>query len=193
MSASHQAYRHARLERLLDDPNLLRRCPTPTALNRCDDLNSIRRVGHRHGCMPHTCQVGDHVRSVRGLSHYIYVADLNATALNWCVERYRCKAVIGDLPLTKFDLVWLGSVFTHLPEHAAKALLQEMKGCVCTNGVLIFSSQGRYSAERLRDWDWSRTDQPWVHYGLERKLMNEVLLGYHDSGLQPPFPARPIC
>src|SRR3954447_11059613 len=69
MSASHQAYRHARLERLLDDLNLLRRCPAPTALNRCDDLNSIRRIGHRHGCMPHTCQVGDRVRSVRGLSH----------------------------------------------------------------------------------------------------------------------------
>src|SRR5262245_22862155 len=68
MSASHQAYRHARLERLLDHPNLLRRCPAPTALNRCDDLNSIRSVGHRHGCMPHTCQVGDRVRSVRGLS-----------------------------------------------------------------------------------------------------------------------------
>src|SRR5262245_27284795 len=29
MSASYQAYRHARLERLLDDPNLLRRCPAP--------------------------------------------------------------------------------------------------------------------------------------------------------------------
>ena len=49
--------------------NLLRRCPAPTALNRCDDLNSIRRIGHRHGCMPHTCQVGDRVRSVRGRSH----------------------------------------------------------------------------------------------------------------------------
>jgi hypothetical protein len=34
MSASHQAYRHARLKGLLDDPNLLRRCPAPTALNR---------------------------------------------------------------------------------------------------------------------------------------------------------------
>jgi hypothetical protein len=40
----------------LDDPNLLRRCPAPTALNRCDDLNSIRRIGHRHGCMPHTAK-----------------------------------------------------------------------------------------------------------------------------------------
>ena len=33
-------------------PNFLRRCPAPTALNRRDDLNSIRRIGHRHGCMP---------------------------------------------------------------------------------------------------------------------------------------------
>src|SRR5437899_10331562 len=41
MSASHQAYRHARLKGLLDDPNLLRRGPAPTALNRRDDLNAI--------------------------------------------------------------------------------------------------------------------------------------------------------
>src|SRR5262249_44946981 len=86
MLASHQAYRHARLERLLDHPNLLRRCPAPTALNRCDDLNSIRRIGHRHGCMPHTCQVGDRVRSVRGLSQHPitrrYPAPINSLSWN---------------------------------------------------------------------------------------------------------------
>ena len=49
MAASYQAYRHARLERLLDDPDFLRRCPAPTALNRRENLNSIRRIGHRHG------------------------------------------------------------------------------------------------------------------------------------------------
>src|SRR5262249_38326749 len=43
--------------------------PAPTTLNRRDDLNAIGKIGHRHGCMPHTCQVGDRVRSVRGLSH----------------------------------------------------------------------------------------------------------------------------
>src|SRR5262249_19719674 len=79
MSASHQAYRHARLERLLDHPNLLRRGPAPTALNRCDDLNSIRRIGHRHGCMPHTCQVGDRVRSVRGLSQGFHFPTIRAS------------------------------------------------------------------------------------------------------------------
>jgi hypothetical protein len=50
---------HARLERLLDDPDFLRRCPAPTALNRRENLNSIRRIGHRHGCMPLAkCETG---------------------------------------------------------------------------------------------------------------------------------------
>ena len=40
---------------------------------RCDDLNSIGRIAHRHGCMPHPCQVGDHVRSVRRRSHWGYL------------------------------------------------------------------------------------------------------------------------
>src|SRR5436189_6136415 len=69
MPTSHQAYRHTRLEGLFDHANLVRGRPAPTTLNRRDDLNAIGRIGHRHGCMPHTCQVGDRVRSVRGLSH----------------------------------------------------------------------------------------------------------------------------
>src|SRR5262245_41539578 len=68
MPTSHQAYRHTRLEGLFDHANLLRGRPAPTTLNRRDDLNAIGQIGHRHGCMPHTCQVGDRVRSVRGLS-----------------------------------------------------------------------------------------------------------------------------
>src|SRR5262245_29628767 len=68
MPTSHQAYRHTRLEGLFDHANLLRGRPAPTTLNRRDDLNAIGRIGHRHGCMPHTCQVEDRVRLVRGLS-----------------------------------------------------------------------------------------------------------------------------
>jgi hypothetical protein len=49
MQARHQAHRHARLEGLLDHPNLPQGCPAPAPLNQGDDLNVIRRVGHRHG------------------------------------------------------------------------------------------------------------------------------------------------
>src|SRR6516162_9597272 len=64
MSASHQAYRHARLEGLLDHPNLLCRCPAPTALNRCDDLNSIREIAPEpagHGLPLSKCEAYNRV------------------------------------------------------------------------------------------------------------------------------------
>src|SRR5262249_40458648 len=47
MSASHEAYRHARLKGLLDDPNLLRRGPTPTALSRCDEAERDAAIAER--------------------------------------------------------------------------------------------------------------------------------------------------
>src|SRR6516162_892977 len=81
MPTSHQAYRHTRLEGLFDHANLLRGRPAPTMLNRRDDLNAIGRIGHRHGCMPHTCQVGDRVRSVRGLSQEPIEGHSNAKPL----------------------------------------------------------------------------------------------------------------
>jgi hypothetical protein len=59
MSASHQAYRHARLERLLDDPNLLRRCPAPTALKRCAASPSLKTACWRARGLGHDAVRGD--------------------------------------------------------------------------------------------------------------------------------------
>src|SRR5262245_24470483 len=70
MPTSHQAYRHTRLEGLFDHANLLRGRPAPTPLNRRDDLNAIGAIVRRHVCMPHSCSLGDCVRSVRGLSQH---------------------------------------------------------------------------------------------------------------------------
>jgi hypothetical protein len=44
MSASHEAPHHARPEGVPDHTNLLGCCPTPAALNRRNDLNTIRSV-----------------------------------------------------------------------------------------------------------------------------------------------------
>ena len=53
--ARHQAHRHARREGRLHKAHLLGSGPAPPSLNRGDDLNAVRDVGHRHGCKPHTC------------------------------------------------------------------------------------------------------------------------------------------
>ena len=50
----YQAHRGARFQGLLDHANLLAGRPAPTPLNRGDDFNAIRRIGHKHDRMPHT-------------------------------------------------------------------------------------------------------------------------------------------
>src|SRR5262249_12980911 len=99
MPTSHQAYRHTRLEGLFDHANLLRGRPAPTTLNRRNDLNAIGRIGHRHGSMPHTCQVVDRVRSVRGLSQSLCTVH-TAASLPPRQARFHCltpSAASGSL------------------------------------------------------------------------------------------------
>src|SRR5262249_19059678 len=110
MPTSHQAYRHTRLEGLFDHANLLRGRPAPTTLNRRDDLNAIRRIGHRHGCMPHTCQVGERVRSVRGLSHEVISADVAAPSPD---DRFHHCIYY---PLAKVADPWSGPVWEDKPK-----------------------------------------------------------------------------
>jgi SAM-dependent methyltransferase len=73
----------------------------------------------------------------------IAVADYDPTGVDWCVQQFGCRAIAGPEPET-FDLVWLGSVFTHLPPAIAERLLLTVKQALRPNGVLVFSTQGRY-------------------------------------------------
>src|SRR5579862_6365034 len=56
----------------------------------------------------------------------LYVTDYGASGVNWCVDNFNCKDVGNDLPRQYFDLIWLGSVFTHLPENVADALIEKL-------------------------------------------------------------------
>ena len=78
----------------------------------------------------------------------IVVSDLDRAGVNWCVEQLGCMDMGAELPAESFDLIWLGSVFTHLRAEAASELLEKLKAGVRANGVLIFTSQGRFAAAR---------------------------------------------
>ncbi len=101
----------------------------------------------------------------------IYVTDLDHTATKWCVNKFQCSEIDGSKLPFQFDLVWLGSVFTHLPEHIAAPLVQRLLTSLRPNGVLVFTTQGRYSVERMNDFDWkdgNGAEPNWMHYGLGR-------------------------
>jgi len=52
----------------------------------------------------------------------------------------------------KYDLVWLGSVFTHLPEFRWHRLLQFLAEHTSTNGIVIFTSHGNHAIEHFENY-----------------------------------------
>jgi SAM-dependent methyltransferase len=112
----------------------------------------------------------------------ISVTDIDANGANFCCEKFACKETSGRLAANTYDLVWLGSVFTHLPERPVERLMGELCNSLAENGVLIFTSQGRYSIERMRGFNWSTDGRAWMHYNIERQLFEDLVRQYHAKG-----------
>jgi hypothetical protein len=80
-------------------------------------------------------------------------------------------------------LVFLGSVFTHLPRHIVEPLIDRLLKSLAPNGVLIFTSQGRYSVERMRGYDWHKGTAPhWMHYNLAQEDFLAIVDQYDKTG-----------
>jgi SAM-dependent methyltransferase len=49
-------------------------------------------------------------------------------------------------PAATYDLIWLGSVFTHLPQHVAAQLFDKLVSWLNPTGLLVFTTHGRRAA-----------------------------------------------
>lgn len=74
------------------------------------------------------------------------VTDLSQDGVRWCVDVLGCEETGPTLPANTFDLIWVGSVFTHLTAAAAAQLLGELKAALRENGVLLITTRGRFAA-----------------------------------------------
>jgi SAM-dependent methyltransferase len=87
----------------------------------------------------------------------VTAADVDRQAVRFCVAEFGVRGVVcpGDpqrmrLP-DRYDLVFVGSLLTHLPIERGIALLRRLAGVVADGGLLIFSTQGASCLEHL-DW-----------------------------------------
>jgi SAM-dependent methyltransferase len=112
----------------------------------------------------------------------IHVTDYQRSGVEFCVEKLGCRETSGEIPRGRFDLVWLGSVFTHLSAQVVEPLLRNLLGSLRPNGVLVFTSQGRYCIERMRGYDWKKDDRVWLHYNIDRVRFETVVTQYHETG-----------
>ncbi len=81
--------------------------------------------------------------------------DLNRHGVDFCTRHFNAVGQYSEEDLNRvefphaFDLVWCGSLLTHLPLEAQLTTLSKLVEWTGEDGILIFSVQGRFLASQL--------------------------------------------
>lgn len=80
--------------------------------------------------------------------------DLNRDGVEFCAERFGAIPVYSDPDPGRvsldgeFDLIWVGSLLTHLDASGCRAFLELFRAHLAPGGLLVFSSHGRNAVNR---------------------------------------------
>ena len=83
--------------------------------------------------------------------------DIDRDGVDFCAETFGATGVyshddLSQIELTgSFDLIWVGSLFTHLPEDRWPGLFEFLIDHLAEGGLLVFTSHGRWYAEQIRN------------------------------------------
>ena len=83
--------------------------------------------------------------------------DTVAAGIEFCAETFGATPLLSspnpqDLDLEgPFDLIWSGSLFTHVDQDLWRAFVAKFESVLSRGGVAVFTAYGRYIAEALRD------------------------------------------
>jgi SAM-dependent methyltransferase len=110
----------------------------------------------------------------------ITAAEIDSTALDFCrrsfsVATFLSKTNFSDLSLPhRFDLIWCGSLFTHIDEQASSNLLRFFHDHLSDQGVCVFTTHGQCSI------DWLQSKK--VTYGLTEDAQQKVIREFQSKG-----------
>ncbi|HEV7798513.1 MAG TPA: class I SAM-dependent methyltransferase [Pyrinomonadaceae bacterium] len=114
----------------------------------------------------------------------ITACELASGAVEFCARTFGAQPAVSSLNLDdvslgkEFDLIWCGSLVTHLNEAGIASLLALFRRHLSTNGLLIFTTHGDFVYRRIptQDFDYGLTgeqierignDYPKIGYGFE--------------------------
>jgi SAM-dependent methyltransferase len=149
-------------------------------------------------------------RVLRFLTQYlnagmITACDIDARAVAFCAQEFRARPLIADpdidrVQFEQYDLIWLGSVLTHLDAATGTRLLSVLGSHLARPGLLAFSTHGTHPLEHLERFGRHIVESekdirgglatsgvafvPYSHYGRE-----EYGLTWHDPQSVPKLPA----
>lgn len=118
-------------------------------------------------------------RELRFIKVYFPEADITAgeideRSLTFCREQFKVNTFLSQTDLSKisvknkFDLIWCGSLFTHLSKFRFKQLLDFFYHSLNDDGVLCFTAHGRYARHLLDSREFT--------YGLNKWQITKLLL-----------------
>ncbi|HYH18230.1 MAG TPA: class I SAM-dependent methyltransferase [Azospirillum sp.] len=95
----------------------------------------------------------------------ITACDIDQHGVDFCRDTFGCVPVHGrpDFEAVTFphpfDLIWVGSLLTHLPEARSRAFLAYAAGLLGEGGTLVVTLHGRFVAGRLRGGTYGIPDE----------------------------------
>ena len=91
-------------------------------------------------------------------------ADINEDGVDFCREHFGVKGFCTPVNIDEFDfddqydLVWAGSLFTHLPLEKTRRAIVHICNYLTPHGIFIFTLHGRSSLEKMPQWKRDNTE-----------------------------------
>ena len=116
--------------------------------------------------------------------------DILPEAVDFCAQTFGAEPVYaaddpGETSLEgQFDMIWLGSLFTHLDAARWKSLLDLLEGVLEPEGLLLFTTQGRFIRDQIAERSWlDASGEPiWVNWGVSEDQLDRVVADYDAGG-----------
>ena len=109
----------------------------------------------------------------------ITACDLDRDGVDYCaatfdaLPSYGAEALAAQPDAGRFDLIWCGSLLTHLDAPRWRWLLSLFDAWLAPDGLLLFTTHGRLVPRRIQaGWD----------YGLDVESLRRLIADYQESG-----------
>ena len=146
---------------------------------------SLRAVGKQitaGAILDFPCGFGRVLRFLKGMfpAADIIVGEIQPDALDFCQHTFSVSAFLSDRDLNrivlpqKFDLIWCGSLMTHLDEPAVCDLLHFFYRQLAEGGVCVFTAHGQRVASIIETREST--------YGLSEESQKNILSQFFEKG-----------
>jgi cyclopropane fatty-acyl-phospholipid synthase-like methyltransferase len=154
-----------------------------SALHAID--HAMRRTGTRQEDVRHILDLpSGHGRVLRFLraafpDARITACDIVEDGIEFCAKQFGALPVISDVDVDAiqlpghYDLIWVGSLFTHIPADQWHSFLSLFEKSLEPGGLLLFTTAGRTTAQRISEGQLA---------GLDPSRAKVLLHDYESQG-----------